>query len=119
MNPEVIVTKLKQRFAGVSGTVNALLPVQARSLNIAYFGSDMPVASLAAAQCGERFARLTFWQALRLSMSRLSDGRKRIWHVRRDPEMMLAISLRDVLRLPIALGSPRRPSTGITAFRAG
>jgi len=103
MNPEVIVTNLKQRFTGVSGTVNALLPVQARSLNVAYFGSDMPGASLAAALCGERFARLTFWQALRLSMSRLPDGRKRIWHVRRDPEMMLAIFLRDVLRLPIAL----------------
>jgi mannosyltransferase len=38
-----------------------------------------------------------------LSGTRLPDGRKRIWHVRRDPEMMLAIFLRDVLRLPISL----------------
>ena len=103
MNPEVIVTNIKKRFTGVSGTVNALLPVQARALNLGYFGSDMPGAALAAEQCGERFTRLTFWQALRLSCSRLSDGRKRIWHVRRDPEMMLAILLRDVLRLPISL----------------
>ena len=103
MNPEVIVTNIKKRFTGVSGTVNALLPVQARSLNLGYFGSDMPGAGLAAERCGERFVRLTFWQALRVSRSRLPDGRKRIWHVRRDPEMMLAILLRDVLRLPIAL----------------
>lgn len=103
MNPEVIVTNIKKRFTGVSGTVNALLPVQARSLAIAYLGSDMPGARLAADQCGERFERLTFWQAVRVSCSRLPDGRKRIWHVRRDPEMMLAIFLRDVLRLPIAL----------------
>lgn len=107
MNPEVIVTNLKQRFTGVSGTVNALLPVQARSLDLAYFGSDMPGASIAAneaaTQTDARFTRLNFWQALRLSCTRLPDGRKRIWHVRRDPEMMLAIVLRDVLRLPIAL----------------
>ena len=103
MNPEVIVTNIKKRFTGVSGTVNALLPVQARALAVAYFGSDMPGATLAAAQCGERFSRVTFWQALRVSATRLPDGRKRIWHVRRDHEMMLAIFLRDVLRLPIAL----------------
>ena len=103
MNPEVIVTNIKKRFTGVSGTVNALLPVQARKLDVAYVGSNMPGATLAQAQSGERFARLTFWQALRASTTRLPDGRKRIWHVRRDPEMMLAIALRDVLRLPIAL----------------
>lgn len=103
MNPEVIVTNIKKRFTGVSGTVNALLPVQARSLEIGYLGSDMPGATLAASQCGGRFEHFTFWQALRVSVSRLPDGRKRIWHVRRDPEMILAIFLRDVLRLPIAL----------------
>lgn len=103
MNPEVIVTNIKKRFTGVSGTVNALLPVQARSLAVGYLGSDMPGAALAEKQCGGHFQRLTYWQALRLSMSRLPDGRKRIWHVRRDPEMMLAIFLRDVLRLPISL----------------
>lgn len=103
MNPEVIVTNIKKRFTGVSGTVNALLPVQARSLTIAYLGSDMPGAHLAAEQSGERFKWTTFWEAVRVSRSRLPDGRKRIWHVRRDPEMMLAIFLRDVLRLPISL----------------
>ncbi len=103
MNPEVIVTNIKKRFTGVSGTVNALLPVQARSLDVAYLGSDMPGTTIAAEQSSERFTRLNFWHALRLSCTRLPDGRKRIWHVRRDPEMMLAILLRDVLRLPIAL----------------
>lgn len=103
MNPEVIVTNIKKRFTGVSGTVNALLPVQARSLAIAYLGSDMPGAHLAAEQSADRFQWLTFWQAVRVSRKRLPDGRKRIWHVRRDPEMIVAIFLRDVLRLPISL----------------
>ena len=103
MNPEVIVTNIKKRYTGVSGTVNALLPVQARTIDIGYLGSDMPGAGLAEQQCPQRFTRLSFWQAIRISLSRLPDGRKRIWHIRRDPEMMLAIFLRDVCRLPIAL----------------
>ena len=103
MNPEVIVTNIKKRFTGVSGTVNALLPVQARAIDIAYLGSDMPGARLAAQQCPQRFNWLSLWQAIRVSFTRLPDGRKRIWHVRRDPEMMLAIFLRNVCRLPIAL----------------
>lgn len=103
MNPEVIITNIKKRFTGVSGTVNALLPVQARTLNIGYVGSDMPGAGIAASESPERFQRLTFWRAVRFSFTRLPDGRKRIWHVRRDPEMMLGIFLRDVCRLPIAL----------------
>jgi len=103
MRPEVIVTNLKKRFTGVSGTVNALLPVQARQRHIGYLGSDMPGARIAAEKHGERFTRLSLWQAIRLSCSRLPDGRKRIWHVRRDPEMMLALLLRDVFRLPIKI----------------
>ena len=79
MNPEVIVTNIKNRFTGVSGTVNALLPVQARTLPIAYLGTDMPGAVLAAQHSGERFARLSFWQALRVSAKRLPDGRWRLY----------------------------------------
>jgi mannosyltransferase len=103
INPEVIVTNIKKRFTGVSGTVNALLPVQARSLKIGYYGSDMPGASISASEVPQHFQRLTFWQAVRCSFTRLPDGRRRIWHVRRDPEMMLAIFLRDFCRLPISL----------------
>ncbi|MBU3748793.1 MAG: glycosyltransferase family 1 protein, partial [Burkholderiaceae bacterium] len=32
VNPEVIVCNIKRRFTGVSGTVNALVPVQAASM---------------------------------------------------------------------------------------
>jgi mannosyltransferase len=102
-NPEVIVCNIKKRFTGVSGTINALVPVQARTLKVAYLGSDIPAIALAHAQSPERFRRVGFLQALWLSWRRLPDGRRRIWHVRRDPEMLLGIVLRDVLRLPIAL----------------
>lgn len=103
MNFEVIVTNIKKRFTGVSGTVNALLPVQAVSLYIAYLGSSMPGATLASEQCGDNFKKICFFDALRLSITRLPDGRKRIWHVRRDHEMLLGICVRDVLKFPILL----------------
>jgi mannosyltransferase len=103
MNPEVIITNIKKRYSGVSGTVNALLPVQATTLHIGFAGTDLPGAQLAEQTCPQHFSRLGLREAIRLSRTRLPDGRKRIWHVRRDPEMMLAIFLRDVLRLPISI----------------
>jgi bifunctional ADP-heptose synthase (sugar kinase/adenylyltransferase) len=47
MNPEVIITNMKKRYSGVSGTVNALLPVQAKTLSIGFVGTDLPGAQLA------------------------------------------------------------------------
>jgi mannosyltransferase len=43
------------------------------------------------------------WQAIWLSRKGLPNGQPRIWHVRRDPEMMLTVFLRDVLRFPIKI----------------
>lgn len=103
MNPEVIITNIKKRYSGVSGTINALLPVQARTLRIGFVGTDLPGAKLAQSLHPENFCYLTVWQAIWLSRRPLPDGRPRIWHVRRDPEMMLTIFLRDVLRFPIRI----------------
>jgi mannosyltransferase len=103
MNPEVIITNMKKRYSGVSGTINALLPVQAQTLNIGFVGTDLPGAKLAKASHPERFFYLSVWQAIWISRKRLPNGKPRIWHVRRDPEMMLTIFLRDVLRFPIKI----------------
>ncbi len=86
---------MKKRYTGVSGTINALLPVQAKNFRIGFVGQDLPGAQLAKQNTPDHFGHLTVWQAIRLSRKSLPDGRPRIWHVRRDPEMMLAIFLRD------------------------
>ena len=99
--PEVIVTCLKKRLSGVTTTITNLLPEQAKHLNLGYCGSDIPGLKEAAAS--PRFQRLSFWQAVWASRKRLHDGRKIIWHVRRDNEMILGLLMRGVLRLPIAL----------------
>ena len=101
MNPAVIITNMKKRYTGVSGTINALLPVQAKTLDIGFVGEDLPGAQLAKQNNPDNFSYLSLWQAIWISRTRLPNGQKRIWHVRRDPEMMLTIFIRDVLRFPI------------------
>ncbi len=103
MNPEVIITNIKKRYSGVSGTINALLPVQARDLKIAFVGTDLPGYEVALQQHPDNIRKMSIREAIRISGKPLPDGRPRIWHVRRDPEMMLAIFLRDVLRYPIKI----------------
>ena len=103
IDPDIIITNLHRRYTGVSGTINALLPVQSRNLRIGFVGTDLPGAKIAATVNPSNFVRLSLWQAIRLSRQSLAHGRKRIWHVRRDPEMIIGIVLRDLLRFPIRL----------------
>lgn len=103
MNPEVIITNIKKRYSGVSGTINALLPVQARTLKIGFVGTDLPGFHVAHGEHPDNIRHMSTGEAIRVSRKPLPDGRPRIWHVRRDPEMMLAIFLRDVLRFPIKI----------------
>ena len=92
-DPEVIVFNLKRRYTGVSATVNALVPIQAEQWRLAYCGTPLP----------HGMPGMSLGQAIRLSR-RPPEGRAfRIWHVRRDHEMMAGIFARDVLRLPIKL----------------
>ncbi len=97
------MTCMKRRFTGVSGTVNALLPVQARSLSIGYLGVPLPGAVQAERDTPKSFRSLTLASAVRISWRKMADGRRRIWHVRRNHEMLLALVLRDLMRLPVRL----------------
>lgn len=92
-DPEVIVFNLKQRYTGVSATINALVPLQARQWRLGFCGTRM----------SNGIDGMTLGQAMALSRQPPAARPFRIWHVRRDPEMMAAIFARDVLRLPIKL----------------
>ena len=92
-DPEVIVFNLKQRYTGVSATVNALVPIQSGQWRLGY--------------CGTRLSNgvdgMSLGDAFRISR-RPPPGRAfRIWHVRRDHEMVAGLLARDVFRLPIRL----------------
>ena len=92
-NPEIIVFNLKQRYTGVSATVNALVPLQLQQWPLAYCGTPL----------SNGVPGLTLKQAIALSRQAAPGRRFRIWHVRRDPEMLAGLWARDVLRLPIKL----------------
>lgn len=92
-DPEVIVFNLKKRFSGVSATIHALVPIQLNQWRLGYCGPD-----LSAAIPGVRLR-----DAIAMSRTSPNDHPFRIWHVRRDHEMMVGIWARDVLKLPIRL----------------
>ena len=92
-DPEVIIFNLKKRYTGVSATVNALVPLQLQQWALAYCGTPL----------SNGVYGMTLKQAIRLSKRPPAGRTFRIWHVRRDHEMMAGLWARDVLRLPIKL----------------
>ncbi|WP_062219226.1 glycosyltransferase family 4 protein [Aureimonas sp. D3] len=89
---EVIAPNFKRRLSGVTSTIIQLVPEQARSLGIRALGPGLP----------PHLPKLS-WLALP-GLWQKPDGRPfRIWHARRNVEMLPGILLRDVLRMPLRL----------------
>ncbi len=90
---QVIAPNFKRRLSGVTSTIIQLLPVQDRQgLKIAALGPGLP-ATLPFI----RFRDLVhFWTA--------PEGSSvRVWHARRNLEMLPAILMRDILRMKIRI----------------
>ena len=101
--PDVVVTNLHRRYTGVSATVRALVPIQRQQADIGLLDTgDLGLG-------GE----LSLWQVIRQGWSRPRSGPYRIWHARRDVEILLGAFLRSVLRQPwrvlFTSAAPRRP----------
>lgn len=90
---EIIAPHLKRRLSGVTSTIIQLVPRQvAAGLKIATLGPGLPPGLPAM-----RFRQLAgLWRPL-------PDGRPRIWHARRNVEMLAGIVLRDILRMKLRL----------------
>lgn len=89
---EVIAPNLKRRLSGVTSTIVQLVPVQARSVGIATLGPGLPSG----------LPHVRWWQLAGL-WQRPPSGRPRIWHARRNVEMVAGLLLRRVLRAPVRL----------------
>ncbi len=88
----VVAPNFKRRLSGVTSTIVQLVPLQARSIGIATLGPGLP----------DNLPRLR-WRDL-LKLWRRPKGRPfRIWHARRNPEMLAGVVLRDGLRMPLRL----------------
>jgi mannosyltransferase len=90
---DVIAPNFKKRLSGVTSTIIQLIPCQRQAgLNIATLGPGLP----------DHLPRIRFrdlWKLWRRPIS----GHLRVWHARRNIEMLPGIILRDLLRMPLRL----------------
>ncbi|SHE29489.1 mannosyltransferase [Ruegeria intermedia] len=106
-DPVVIAPNLKRRLSGVTATIARLVPLQAQWIDIAATGPGLP-ADIPHIPLG----RLPF----------LSRKTLRVWHARRNTEMLLGLILRDLLRLRLKLlftSASQRAHTGYTKWLIG
>ncbi|MFK7902061.1 MAG: glycosyltransferase family 1 protein, partial [Nitratireductor sp.] len=89
---EVVAPNLNRRLSGVTSTIVRLVPLQAKSIGIVSFGVGLP----------SFVPKISFSQLLKLSKAP-KNHEKRIWHARRNIEMLLGIFLTKVLRHPYKL----------------
>ena len=89
---DVVAPNLKRRLSGVTSSIVQLIPVQARAIGIATLGPGLPPS----------LPHMRWWQLPAL-LARPRSGRRRIWHARRNVEMIAGIVLAKVLRAPLRL----------------
>lgn len=104
----VVAPNFKRRLSGVTSTVVQLVPLQAAEIGIATLGPGLP----------EGLPKMRWWQVPSL-LRRPAGRRFRVWHARRNPEMLAGMLLRDVLRAPLKLvftSAAQRNHKGWTKF---
>ncbi|MBA97656.1 MAG: glycosyl transferase family 1 [Sulfitobacter sp.] len=104
---DVIAPNFKRRLSGVTATVMRLVPLQARSISIVATGPVVP----------EDVPQVPLLSLL--TMSRRGPSGWRVWHARRNVEMLGGLALRYVLgkRLKLMFTSAsQRRQTGLTRW---
>ena len=108
---EVVVPNFKRRLSGVTSTIIQLVPLQAKMIGVATLGPGLP----------EHLPRIRWWQVPAL-LRRPQGGRARVWHARRNTEMLGGLILRHVFRAPLKLvftSASQREHTRWTRFLIG
>lgn len=104
---EVIAPNLKRRLSGVTATIVRLVPLQAKMIGIAATGPGLPP------------------HVPHVALSRLflmPRDRLRVWHARRNTEMLLGLILRSLFRRRLRLlftSASQRKHTGYTRWLIG
>ncbi|APX11788.1 glycosyltransferase family 4 protein [Tateyamaria omphalii] len=102
---DVIAPSFKRRLSGVTATVARLVPLQAQSIAITACAPEMPDE-----------VPNVHWSRL-LTMSRGGPSGPRVWHARRNVEMIAGLALRGLLGKRIKLlftSASQRHHTGLT-----
>lgn len=98
--PRVIAPNLKRRYSGVTSTVLRLVPLQARRIDIVATGHQLPAD----------IPQISLWKTLTLPRRPA-----RVWHARRNIEMLAGLALKHLgrknLRLLFTSASQRHHTT--------
>jgi len=102
--PDVVVTNFHRRYTGVSATVRALVPLQRQTLSIGLLDwGDLGLR-----------AGMHWWHLLWWGWSPPAHAKFRIWHARRDIEILVGLLLKKVCRQPWKIvftsAAPKKPS---------
>jgi mannosyltransferase len=104
-----LAPNLHWRYSGVSSTIFALAPYLERHMKIACVGAHIP----------DNVASIPFSQILSRGWSRPPVGKFRVWHARRNDEMIVGLALKFLLRQPwklIFTWAGQRRQTAFTRF---
>ena len=105
---DVVAPNLKRRYSGVTSTIIQLVPKQAEEIGIAVLGPGLP----------DGLPTISWWQ-VPLLLKRSRGRRFRIWHARRNVEMLTGLISKVVFRAPLKLiftSAAQRPHTRFTRF---
>src|SRR6516225_4621405 len=105
---EVIIPNLNWRYSGGTAVNRTIAPLIAKRWRAAWFGPDRP----------QGIATLSLSDLLRLRFRPPSHGNARIWHARRNVEMIAGLML-NLLGYRFALifnSASQRPKTWLTNF---
>jgi len=89
---EVVAPNFKRRLSGVTSTIVQLIPIQAQAVGIATLGPGLPAGLPAIG-----------WRQCAGLLRRPRRRPFRIWHARRNIEMIAGVALRDLLHAPLRL----------------
>lgn len=108
--PRLILPNLGRRFSGVTSTMLQTLPYQMKAMPLAVWGGafvkgDVPV--------------VRFGELLRITREPLGDGSLRVFHARRNIEMLWGLVLKKLFRRRLKLvftSTAQRKHSGYTRF---
>ncbi len=104
---DVLVPNFKRRLSGVTSTIVRLVPLQARKMALTAVAPEMP----------DHVPNVSPWRTL--TMSRLGPSGDRVWHARRNTEMLAGLVLKHVFRKRLKLvftSASQRQHTGYTKW---
>ncbi len=107
---DVLVPNFKRRLSGVTSTIVRLVPLQAQEMALAAVAPDLP------------FILPQIRPVQLITMPRRGPSGARVWHARRNTEMLAGLALKHILRKRLKLlftSASQRKHTGYTKWLIG